>query len=145
MAANWTALMTCPHSRDSEQKFVKEPIGRGPPRISGLRTKIHQDSLPSRTSTPAPLTPYSPARSRDELPRFARDTNASRMAREHVLAQRAPSGQGAAPSRRTHKPVEGQGIGNNRLEYHKCSTCEAKEKQRTASEATTDQAPRESQ
>jgi hypothetical protein len=86
-----------PTSRDSEQKFIKEPIGRGPPRISGLRTKIHQDSLPSRTATPAPLTPYSPARSRDELPRFARDTNASRMAREHVLAQRAPSGQGAAP------------------------------------------------
>jgi hypothetical protein len=84
-----------PTSRDSEQKFIKEPIGRGPPKVSGLRTKIHQDSFPSRTGTPAPLTPYSPARSRDELPRFARDTNASRMAREHVLAQRAPSGQGA--------------------------------------------------
>ncbi|PMD38821.1 hypothetical protein L207DRAFT_567180 [Hyaloscypha variabilis F] len=84
-----------PTSRDSEQKFIKEPIGRGPPKVSGLRTKIHQDTFPSRTGTPAPLTPYSPARSRDELPRFARDTNASRMAREHVLAQRAPSGQGA--------------------------------------------------
>ncbi|KAG4440546.1 hypothetical protein IFR05_003962 [Cadophora sp. M221] len=84
-----------PTSKDTEQRFVKEPIGRGPPKLSGLRNKIHQDALPSRTTTPAPLTPYSPARTRDELPRFARDTNASRMAREHVIAQRAPSAQGA--------------------------------------------------
>ncbi|KAL2066645.1 hypothetical protein VTL71DRAFT_2717 [Oculimacula yallundae] len=84
-----------PTSKDTEQRFVKEPIGRGPPKISHLRNKIHQDALPSRTTTPAPLTPYSPMRTRDELPRFARDTNASRMAREHVIAQRAPSAQGA--------------------------------------------------
>jgi hypothetical protein len=84
-----------PTSRESEQKFVKEPIGRGPPKLSALRNKIHQEFFPSRTSTPAPLTPHSPARSRDELPRFARDTTASRMAREHVIAQRAPSAQGA--------------------------------------------------
>lgn len=84
-----------PTSRDTEQRFMKEPIGRGPPKQSALRNKIHQETLPSRTTTPAPLTPYSAARSRDEMPRFARDTNASRMAREHSLAQRAPSAQGA--------------------------------------------------
>ncbi|PVH80982.1 hypothetical protein DL98DRAFT_490698 [Cadophora sp. DSE1049] len=84
-----------PTSKDTEQRFVKEPVGRGPPKLSSLRNKIHQDAPPLRTTTPAPLTPYSPARSRDELPRFARDTNASRMAREHVIAQRAPSAQGA--------------------------------------------------
>lgn len=84
-----------PTSRDTEQRFIKEPVGRGPPKQSALRNKIHQDTLPSRTTTPAPLTPYSPARARDELPRFARDTTASRMAREHSLAQRAPSAQGA--------------------------------------------------
>lgn len=84
-----------PTSRDTEQRFIKEPVGRGPPKQSALRNKIHQDTLPSRTTTPAPLTPYSPAKARDELPRFARDTNASRMAREHSLAQRAPSAQGA--------------------------------------------------
>ena len=78
-----------PTSRDTEQKFVKEPIGRGPPKQSSLRNKIHQDINPARTITPAP---FSPARPRDELPRFARDTNASRMAREHTLTQRAPSG-----------------------------------------------------
>lgn len=83
-----------PTSRDTEQKFVKEPIGRGPPKLSNLRQKL-QDVPPLRTSTPAPLTPYSPARQRDELPRFARDTNASRMAREHALAHRAPSAAGA--------------------------------------------------
>jgi hypothetical protein len=84
-----------PTSRDSEQRFVKEPVGRGPPKLSTLRNKIHQDVPPSRTTTPAPLTPYTPNRPRDDLPRFARDTNASRMAREHSLAQRTPSGQGA--------------------------------------------------
>jgi hypothetical protein len=84
-----------PTSRDSEQKFIKEPVGRGPPKLSALRNKIHQDTFPSRTNTPAPHAPYSPARSRDELPRFARDTNASRMAREHTLTQRVPSAQGA--------------------------------------------------
>lgn len=84
-----------PTSRDSEQKFIKEPIGRGPPKQSTLRNKIHQEILPSRTGTPAPLTPYSPARVRDDLPRFARDTNASRMAREQTLTQRAPSSSAA--------------------------------------------------
>jgi len=84
-----------PTSRDTEQKFVKEPIGRGPPKQSALRNKLHQDAPPSRTNTPALLTPYSPAKSRDDLPRFARDTAASRMAREQALAQRAPSASGA--------------------------------------------------
>ena len=73
-----------PTSRDTEQRFIKEPVGRGPPKQSSLRNKIYQESLPSRTNTPAPL--YSPA-----LPRFARDTNASRMAREQTISQRAPS------------------------------------------------------
>ncbi|KAG9233123.1 hypothetical protein BJ875DRAFT_485420 [Amylocarpus encephaloides] len=84
-----------PTSRDTEQKFVKEPIGRGPPKLSNLRQKFQQDGPPIRTGTPASLTPSTPARPRDELPRFARDTAASRMAREHALAQRAPSASGA--------------------------------------------------
>ena len=79
-----------PISRDSEQRYIKEPVGRGPPKLSSLRRV--QESLPSRTTTPAP---YSPSRPSNDLPRFARDTNASRMAREHSLAQRAPSAQGA--------------------------------------------------
>jgi hypothetical protein len=83
-----------PTSRDSEQRFIKEPIGRGPPKLSGLRNKVYQESLPSRTITPAPLTPSTASVTRDDLPRFARDTNASRMAREQTLTQRAPSAAG---------------------------------------------------
>lgn len=83
-----------PTSRDSEQKFMKEPIGRGPPKLSSLRNKIHQDTLPARTITPSPLTPASPSLTRDEVPRFARDTNASRIYREQTLTQRTPSAAG---------------------------------------------------
>ncbi|KAL3421292.1 Protein byr4 [Phlyctema vagabunda] len=85
-----------PTSQNVEQKFVKQPISRGTPK-SLLRNMIHQNVLPDRTSSPAPLqSPFSPAK-HDNLPRFARDTNASRMAREHVLSQRAPSATGGAP------------------------------------------------
>lgn len=83
-----------PTSAGIEQKFTKQPIARGAPK-SILRNKLTQSALPERVTTPVPTTPFSP---RDEnLPRFARDTNASRMAREQVLAQRAPSSAGAAP------------------------------------------------
>jgi len=85
-----------PTSRDTEQKFIKDPVSRGPPKPSTLRNKVHQNVIPSRTQTPTPSTPLTPAKSREELmPRFARDTNASRMAREHALSQRAPSAAGA--------------------------------------------------
>lgn len=78
-----------PTSQTVEQKFIKQPIARGAPK-SLLRNKITQNAHPERICTPVPPTPSTPARS-DHLPRFARDTNASRMAREQVLAQRAPS------------------------------------------------------
>lgn len=85
-----------PTSQSTEQKFVKQPVGRGAPK-SLLRNKIIQNVAPERTTTPTPTTPYipfSPAR-QDNLPRFARDTNASRMAREQVLSQRVPSSTAA--------------------------------------------------
>jgi hypothetical protein len=81
---------------DAEKRFTKEPIGRGPPKLSNLRNRF-ADGPPLRTQTPAPLTPHSPARINDGLPRFARDTTASRMAREYSLAQRGPSASGGAP------------------------------------------------
>ncbi|CAD6443699.1 5b98d9d0-4074-4e4e-8a12-57293a833313 [Sclerotinia trifoliorum] len=84
-----------PTSRDVEQKFVKEPIGRGPPRQLTLRNKAHQHIMPTRTASPIPLTPLTPAKSRSELPRFARDTAASRMAREATSSNRSVSGSGA--------------------------------------------------
>ena len=78
-----------PTSQHIEQKYIKQPVGRGAPKLL-LRNKIIQNVAPDRTTTPTPTTPYSPA-GHENLPRFARDTNASRMAREQALAQRAPS------------------------------------------------------
>ncbi|KAI9744217.1 MAG: hypothetical protein M1818_002369 [Claussenomyces sp. TS43310] len=83
-----------PTSQTAEQKFMKQPIARGAPK-SLLRNKIMQSSQLERSSTPVPATPSTPSRL-DNLPRFARDTNASRMAREQVLAQRAPSSNAPA-------------------------------------------------
>ncbi|ATZ51586.1 hypothetical protein BCIN_07g01960 [Botrytis cinerea B05.10] len=84
-----------PTSRDAEQKFIKEPIGRGPPKQLSLRNRAHQHIMPIRSSAPVPLTPLTPAKSRSELPRFARDTAASRMAREATSSNRTVSGSGA--------------------------------------------------
>ncbi|KAK6225990.1 cytokinesis regulator [Colletotrichum tabaci] len=73
-----------PTSAQSEAKFVRQPM-KAP-----LRNKLYQNVLPDRTNTPSPA-PYSPAKA-DYTPHFARDTQASRIARETSLAQRAPSG-----------------------------------------------------
>lgn len=74
-----------PTSTSAEGKFVKHPVGRGAPR--SLRSKLSQSHVvpPSRTETPVPSTPLSPSR-QDHTPRFARDTNASRNAREQRIA-----------------------------------------------------------
>lgn len=68
-----------PTSATVESKFVKQPIGRGAPK-STFRSRLGQAQIPSpsRTETPAPRSPTKP----DFTPRFARDTNASRIARE---------------------------------------------------------------
>lgn len=80
-----------PVSRGVESKYEKKPAGRGAPK-SVLQKKFGGTSMQERTSTPMPLTPTLPfSPSKGNLPRFARDTAASRMAREQVLAQRAPA------------------------------------------------------
>lgn len=72
-----------PTSANTENKFVKAPIGRGAPK--SLRSKLGQSHIPpvsERMETPLPpATPLSPTRF-GPTPRFARDTNASRIARE---------------------------------------------------------------
>ncbi|KAK3387022.1 hypothetical protein B0H63DRAFT_146560 [Podospora didyma] len=78
-----------PTSSHAEAKFLKQPIAGGPK--AQMRSRIYQNILPDRTTTPSPLLPYSPARM-DHVPSFARDTTASRIARETSLAQRNPSG-----------------------------------------------------
>ncbi|RKF66807.1 putative cytokinesis regulator [Golovinomyces cichoracearum] len=84
-----------PTSRESEQKFIKETASRGPLRSYSCRKKVDQETRTSCSNTSTSLTPI---RSRDDLPRFARDTMASRLARENTLAQRISSNQGAPSS-----------------------------------------------
>lgn len=74
-----------PTSATTESKYVKAPIRRGPPRA--LRNRLSQSGipLPPKSETPSPAIPMSPPR-HDFTPRFARDTNASRIAREQRIA-----------------------------------------------------------
>jgi hypothetical protein len=75
-----------PTSATLENRFVKQPVGRGAPK--SLRSKLGQSQFPppSRTETPMPpSTPLSPTKP-DYIPRFARDTAASRIAREQRVA-----------------------------------------------------------
>ncbi|KAI1411757.1 hypothetical protein F5Y13DRAFT_200746 [Hypoxylon sp. FL1857] len=76
-----------PTSAQAESKYMKQPVASG--NRTNIRNKIYQNVLPDR-STPSPVSPYSPAKL-DSLPHFARDTAASRIARETSLAQRTPA------------------------------------------------------
>ncbi|KAH8820575.1 hypothetical protein F5884DRAFT_54898 [Xylogone sp. PMI_703] len=78
-----------PTSQQAEQKYMKQPVGRGAPK-STLR-RVSQSIHPDRTVSPMPTTPLF---SQNDVPRFARDTNASRMAREHALSHRVASSSG---------------------------------------------------
>lgn len=80
-----------PTSAKTESEFVKQPKYPSPQYPTQFRNKVMQHLLPGRTNSPAPSSPHSPARS-DSLPRFARDTASSRIARETNLAHRVPSG-----------------------------------------------------
>ncbi|KAM5458459.1 hypothetical protein MaudCBS49596_000373 [Microsporum audouinii] len=73
-----------PTSASLESRFMKAPLKRGAPR--SLRSKLSQSHITApRTETPVPSTgPMSPP-AQDSTPRFARDTNASRNAREQRI------------------------------------------------------------
>lgn len=79
-----------PTSASTESKFVRQPIARGAPKSVQLRSKLGlSNSNPSSSSlaestTSAPQTPLSPVK-QESMPRFARDTNASRLAREQRI------------------------------------------------------------
>lgn len=84
-------------SAQAEARWIKQPASGTK---AHLRNKMYQNIHPDR-NTPSPAlsnatAPYSPARS-EYTPRFARDTAASRIARETSLAQRAPSNGPLAP------------------------------------------------
>ena len=76
-----------PTSRETENRFMKQPMTSGPKTL--LRKQTLQNILPDRTTSPAPSLIQSPSRSA-HTPRFARDTAASRIARETSLAHRIP-------------------------------------------------------
>ncbi|KAL8907689.1 MAG: hypothetical protein Q9207_001258 [Kuettlingeria erythrocarpa] len=79
-----------PTSATTESKFVRQPVGRGAPKSVQMRSKLGLSHLHATTSVviepppSTPQTPLSPPR-QDFTPRFARDTNASRMAREQRI------------------------------------------------------------
>ncbi|KHO02058.1 uncharacterized protein MAM_01059 [Metarhizium album ARSEF 1941] len=77
-----------PTSREAETRFMKQPVASGTK--TTIRNRLYQNILPDRTATPAPPSPFCPPKSAS-TPRFARDTAASRIARETSLAHRAPS------------------------------------------------------
>ncbi|KAK9438536.1 cytokinesis regulator [Metarhizium brunneum] len=77
-----------PTSRETETRFMKQPVASGTK--TTIRNRLYQNILPDRTATPAPPSPFFPLKSA-ATPRFARDTAASRIARETSLAHRAPS------------------------------------------------------
>ncbi|RKF65329.1 putative cytokinesis regulator [Erysiphe neolycopersici] len=82
-----------PTSRESEQKYIKEPVTRGPHRPNLCKKNVvDQDTRAFCNHISTSLTAK---QSRDNLPRFARDTTASRLARENTIAQRISSSKGA--------------------------------------------------
>ena len=80
-----------PTSASTESKFMKQPIARGAPKSVQMRSKLgfqsHNTSSTSVNELPLPATPSTPISppKHDSTPRFARDTNASRLAREHRM------------------------------------------------------------
>ncbi|EPE07436.1 cytokinesis regulator [Ophiostoma piceae UAMH 11346] len=79
-----------PTSSQTESRYLRQPATASAK--LQMRSKMYNNILPDRTNSPSPLTPYNPSARFDNLPSFARDTAASRIARETSLAQRAPSG-----------------------------------------------------
>ncbi|KAK3946310.1 protein byr4 [Diplogelasinospora grovesii] len=91
-----------PTSSQAEARFLKQPISASPK--TQMRNRLYQNILPDR-NTPSPVTPYSPARG-DYVPSFARDTAASRIARETSLAQRIPSSSGPLAALTTQRVAQ---------------------------------------
>jgi hypothetical protein len=77
-----------PTSAIAESRFVKTPVGHGAPRSVRNRLPQSPTTLSARTETPIPppMAAGAASRSNSFTPRFARDTNASRIAREQRIA-----------------------------------------------------------
>ncbi|WXC66538.1 hypothetical protein SNK03_012312 [Fusarium graminearum] len=89
-----------PTSRETETRYLKQPTSSGPK--VAMRNKLYQNVLPDRNLV---NSPSHPAPRPSFTPHFARDTAASRIARETALAQRVPSNGPLTPlnsQRTTH-------------------------------------------
>lgn len=74
-----------PTSSSTESRFIKHASGRGAPR--SLRSRLGQSqNMLFQKETPQSPTPVTALKTPDSTPRFARDTNASRNAREQRIA-----------------------------------------------------------
>ncbi|KAH8704282.1 putative cytokinesis regulator [Talaromyces proteolyticus] len=73
-----------PTSAVAESRFVKSPVGHGAPR--SIRSRLAQTPSPLLSRTETPVNILNSSRPSSFTPRFARDTNASRNAREQRIA-----------------------------------------------------------
>ncbi|KAJ6085955.1 hypothetical protein N7486_010236 [Penicillium sp. IBT 16267x] len=85
-----------PTSVSTESRFTKNPAGRGAPR--SVRARLSQSRIdPPGESPTQSSTPPSSSRPQASTPRFARDTNASRNAREQRIASMNPRNRDITP------------------------------------------------
>lgn len=91
-----------PTSKDTEMKFMKHPTSSGSK--TSARPKSLQNLMPERMLTPTPLS----STKASSTPRFARDTAASRIARETSLASRSTHNGPLAPvvAQRAFQPTK---------------------------------------
>lgn len=79
-----------PTSSAAEGKFVKNPAGRGVPRSFRSKLNRSQGASSRMDVPPQPATPGTTSKPQGLTPRFARDTTASRNAREQRIAAMTP-------------------------------------------------------
>ncbi|MCJ1276093.1 hypothetical protein MMC21_003898 [Puttea exsequens] len=89
-----------PTSASSESRFTKQPVPRNAPKSVQMRSRLGLQSQNTSTTSvneiPPPATPSTPLSplKQEHTPRFARDTNASRLAREQRIGSVAAALQG---------------------------------------------------
>ena len=94
-----------PTSATKEKQYEKTPRNTASTKTLRSQASTSRLPMPDRMTTPLPQTPKSPPKT-DHTPRFARDTTASRNAREQRLAGTRSRGEG--PIAPTSRPVSWQ-------------------------------------
>ncbi|KAL4801534.1 hypothetical protein BDV18DRAFT_73328 [Aspergillus unguis] len=89
-----------PTSTATESKYTKQPSGRGAPRSLRNKLSISHSSKPEGSTPQVPAATTPPSQQQATVPRFARDTNASRNAREQRIASMS-----SVPKLRENNPL----------------------------------------